>query len=47
MKTLGMVLSGQDNNAGADEKLKRKRVWPRACGGVANLYCLLTGAHEK
>jgi hypothetical protein len=25
MKTLGMVLSGQDNNAGADEKLKRKK----------------------
>jgi hypothetical protein len=43
MKTLGMVLSGQDNKAGADEKLKRKRVWPRACGGAVNLYFLWIG----
>jgi hypothetical protein len=43
MKTLGIFLSGQDNNAGADEKLKRKRVSPRACGGAANLYFLWVG----
>jgi PAS domain S-box-containing protein len=40
MKTLGMDLSGQDNRAGTDEKLKRKmeKGLERACGGAAKRY---------